>query len=148
MNKEALHSLEEGFDYIIGKRIRIARIMKDMTQAELGSRIGITLQQIQKYERAHNRVSASRLLSIAKALETDITYFFDHSWITNSENEKEVLKAFSSVLSSAVSPDKEDTFRRQLVQAQSTLSSALDAISILMPDKTQDALFAMEATND
>lgn len=48
-----------------------------MTQQQLGEKLGIKSQQVQKYETGANRISASRLWDIATALETDITFFFD-----------------------------------------------------------------------
>jgi transcriptional regulator with XRE-family HTH domain len=60
-----------------------------MSQTELGERIGVTFQQVQKYERGTNRVGASRLTQIATALNVPITAFFEgikHSPTTENEN--------------------------------------------------------------
>jgi transcriptional regulator with XRE-family HTH domain len=64
-------------DAEIGRRIRVAREKAQQSQSILGSRLGITFQQIQKYERGANRVSAGRLFDIAHVLQVPITYFFD-----------------------------------------------------------------------
>ncbi|HEU0223434.1 MAG TPA: helix-turn-helix transcriptional regulator [Paracoccaceae bacterium] len=64
-------------DVHVGKRIRHRRWMVGMTQQQLGDMIGIKFQQIQKYETGMNRVSASRLWDIAKALEVPISFFFE-----------------------------------------------------------------------
>lgn len=64
-------------DEVVGKRIRTRRNLIDITQIELADKIGVTFQQVQKYERGANRVSASRLVEIAVALDVPITYFFD-----------------------------------------------------------------------
>lgn len=48
-----------------------------MSQARLGQALGITMQQIQKYESGYNRITSSRLYAIARALDTPISYFFD-----------------------------------------------------------------------
>ena len=64
-------------DLHVGKRIRQRRWLVGMTQQELGEKVGIKFQQIQKYETGANRVSASRLWDISQALEVPVTYFFD-----------------------------------------------------------------------
>jgi transcriptional regulator with XRE-family HTH domain len=61
----------------IGKRVRLRRRFLGLTQAELGERVGVRFQQIQKYECADNRISADRLFVVAKALDVPITYFFE-----------------------------------------------------------------------
>lgn len=64
-------------DVHVGKRIRHRRWMVGMTQQQLGDKVGIKFQQIQKYETGMNRVSASRLWDIAAALEVPINFFFE-----------------------------------------------------------------------
>ena len=61
----------------VGSRIRLRRKMIGMSQEALASRIGLTFQQVQKYERGTNRVGASRLQQIADALETTPAWFFE-----------------------------------------------------------------------
>lgn len=65
-------------DRHIGARIRERRRAVGMSQERLAERLGITFQQVQKYERGSNRVSASRLFEIASAIGTPIGYFFEH----------------------------------------------------------------------
>jgi transcriptional regulator with XRE-family HTH domain len=60
----------------IGGLVRVRRLARDMSQEQLGERLGVTFQQVQKYENGANRISASRLAEIADALEVPITYFF------------------------------------------------------------------------
>jgi transcriptional regulator with XRE-family HTH domain len=64
-------------DTHVGKRIRMRRKMLNMSQTTLADGVGITFQQIQKYEKGTNRVSASRLQQFAKILEVPISFFFD-----------------------------------------------------------------------
>jgi transcriptional regulator with XRE-family HTH domain len=64
-------------DAHVGKRIRHRRWMIGMTQQQLADEVGIKFQQIQKYETGMNRVSASRLWDIARALEVNIAFFFE-----------------------------------------------------------------------
>ncbi len=63
-------------DRRIGERVRTARLMKGVSQGYLGAELGITFQQVQKYEKGTNRVSASTLLRIAEVLGMDLQYFF------------------------------------------------------------------------
>jgi len=64
-------------DVHVGERIRLRRTVLRLTQQDLAQRIGISFQQLQKYERGSNRVSASRLFDIATQLNVPISFFFD-----------------------------------------------------------------------
>ena len=64
-------------DVHVGQRIRRRRWMVGMTQQQLGEAVGIKFQQIQKYETGMNRVSASRLYEISKALDVPVAFFFE-----------------------------------------------------------------------
>lgn len=64
-------------DLHVGLRIRLRRKELGVSQEKLADSIGLTFQQVQKYERAANRVSASKLWEMARALRTSISYFFD-----------------------------------------------------------------------
>jgi transcriptional regulator with XRE-family HTH domain len=66
-------------DVLVGRKIREFRVRLDKSQKTLGDEIGLTFQQIQKYESGKNRVSASILFEIAKALKTPIAQFFNNS---------------------------------------------------------------------
>ena len=64
-------------DQFVGQRIRHRRWMVGMTQQDLAEKVGIKFQQIQKYETGANRVSASRLWDIGKAMTVDVDFFFE-----------------------------------------------------------------------
>lgn len=64
-------------DVHVGGRVRLRRTLLGMSQEELGEALGVTFQQVQKYERGSNRISASRLFQISKILDAPITFFFD-----------------------------------------------------------------------
>ena len=64
-------------DVHVGKRVRHRRWLIGMTQQQLGEKVGIKFQQIQKYETGMNRISASRLWDIGQALDVSISYFFE-----------------------------------------------------------------------
>jgi transcriptional regulator with XRE-family HTH domain len=64
-------------DRYVGNRMRVRRLEVGMSQEKLGEALGITFQQVQKYEKGTNRVSISRLHQIAQALETPLSYFYE-----------------------------------------------------------------------
>jgi transcriptional regulator with XRE-family HTH domain len=63
-------------DVMVGKRIRLRRVQLGLSQTELGQKLGVTFQQIQKYENGTNRVSCSRIYETAIALDVPIGFFF------------------------------------------------------------------------
>ncbi|MBC7954221.1 MAG: helix-turn-helix domain-containing protein [Rhodospirillaceae bacterium] len=64
-------------DIHVGARVRMRRIMIGLSQQALGHAIGLNFQQIQKYERGFNRISASTLHRLAEALDVPVSFFFD-----------------------------------------------------------------------
>jgi transcriptional regulator with XRE-family HTH domain len=64
-------------DTVIGSRMRMRRMLIGMTQEKLGELLELTFQQVQKYEKGTNRISASRLVDIARILGVGIDYFYD-----------------------------------------------------------------------
>lgn len=64
-------------DIHVGSRIRLRRTMLGMSQEKLGEALGITFQQIQKYEKGTNRVGASRLQNISTILNVPVSFFFE-----------------------------------------------------------------------
>jgi len=64
-------------DVHVGRRMRLRRTLLGMSQEKLGEAIGLTFQQVQKYERGANRIGASRLYDLGRVLDVPISYFFD-----------------------------------------------------------------------
>jgi transcriptional regulator with XRE-family HTH domain len=64
-------------DQYVGGRVRMRRLMLDMTQEKLGHALGLTFQQVQKYEKGTNRIGASRLQHISHILQVPVSFFFD-----------------------------------------------------------------------
>lgn len=64
-------------DVHVGSRVRLRRTMQSMSQEKLGDALGITFQQIQKYEKGSNRIGASRMQQIAEALKVPVAFFFE-----------------------------------------------------------------------
>ena len=64
-------------DRYVGSRVRMRRIMLGMSQEKLGEALGLTFQQVQKYEKGTNRVSASRIQQIAEILQVPVSFLFE-----------------------------------------------------------------------
>jgi transcriptional regulator with XRE-family HTH domain len=64
-------------DRHVGSRVRMRRMLAGVSQEKLGEALGLTFQQVQKYEKGSNRISASRLQQIAQMLEVPVSFFFE-----------------------------------------------------------------------
>lgn len=64
-------------DIHVGARLRLRRTLLGLSQEKLGEAVGITFQQLQKYERGSNRISASRLFNLSQVLGVPVNFFFD-----------------------------------------------------------------------
>src|SRR5882724_11580274 len=111
-------------DIELGKRIRLRRVEQKISQAELGDKLGVSFQQVQKYEKGVNRVGAARLQSIATALDVPVTFFYDGD---GKAREVESLlfldSAFSLRLLRAYSKIKDQTVQRQLVSLMESIAA-------------------------
>lgn len=78
--KSAGRMASQGFynpiDVHVGSRVRLRRTLLGLSQADVGAALGLTFQQVQKYERGSNRVSSSRLFDLARILDVPISYFY------------------------------------------------------------------------
>lgn len=71
------NKIPNGIDRIVGQRLRWRRRELRLTQEQLGERLGLTFQQVQKYEKGVNRISAGRLFEMATTLTVPVSYFYD-----------------------------------------------------------------------
>jgi transcriptional regulator with XRE-family HTH domain len=83
-------------DRHVGSRVRMRRKMLAMSQEKLGRALGLTFQQVQKYEKGANRIGGSRLQQISQILQVPVAFFFE-----DSPGASEISKADESVLSLA-----------------------------------------------
>src|ERR1700712_5793480 len=115
------------YDLELGKRIRLRRVEQHISQTELGDKLGISFQQVQKYEKGVNRVGAARLPQIATSLNVPITFFYDGD---GKAREVESLlfldSAFSLRLLRAYSKIKDQTVQRQLVSLMESIAANED----------------------
>jgi len=77
-------------DVHVGKRLRLRRTVTGISQEKLADMLGITFQQVQKYEKGVNRIGSSRLFDIAKSLNVPVNFFFDE-YETSAANSKYAL---------------------------------------------------------
>jgi transcriptional regulator with XRE-family HTH domain len=74
-------------DIYVGRNLRLFRNLRAMSQAELATAVGISFQQVQKYERGVNRISASRIYSLSKALKVNVSDFFHGLEASNTNHD-------------------------------------------------------------
>jgi len=124
-------------DLHVGTRIRIRRQLMNMSQERLGNSLGVTFQQVQKYERGTNRVGASRLWDISRVLDVPISFFYD-----GRDNDFEYTQAAEGdqmpiiydfinssdgvALAKAVSKIKNKAVRRQILELARSLADTDD----------------------
>jgi transcriptional regulator with XRE-family HTH domain len=76
-DRRASKGLPNPIDVHVGTRVRMRRTIVGLSQSALAEKMGITFQQVQKYERGSNRISSSRLFDLVRILDVPISYFFD-----------------------------------------------------------------------
>ena len=95
-------------DVVVGQRLKTQRLAIGMSQTKLASEIGLSFQQVQKYEKGTNKIGAGRLIRIAQILGVPVSYFFDYSQSTapagahlfdllSTVRAERLLRAFSRV---------------------------------------------------
>jgi transcriptional regulator with XRE-family HTH domain len=110
--------LAHAIDAHTGYRVRVGRTLLGMSQANLGAKLGVTFQQIQKYERGTNRISAGMLHRLSGILGVPITFFFDGY---ETEEQSDQPGSISGDAKNAVGKDLE-TARELLTLVRSYMS--------------------------
>jgi transcriptional regulator with XRE-family HTH domain len=89
-------------DIHVGRRVRAARLAHRISQEKLAEAVGVSFQQIQKYEKGVNRIGTGRLHAIAKLLQLPVTYFFDGVEKTSAKGgARDSMNAITEALSTA-----------------------------------------------
>jgi transcriptional regulator with XRE-family HTH domain len=124
-------------DLHVGKQIRQKRWLLGMTQQQLAQAVGIRFQQVQKYESGANRVSASRLWDLARALNSPVTFFFEGLEVADSNG---ATKSFAGAIEEKNTHDMlraylglSDGQRRRLLD----LALAMNEMGATMPARTE-----------
>jgi transcriptional regulator with XRE-family HTH domain len=73
----------DNVDKLVSRRLKMRRMMLGMSQQDLGKAVDVSIQQVQKYEKATNRISSGKLYAFSKFLKVPVTYFYDHSEESN-----------------------------------------------------------------
>ena len=124
-------------DLHVGTRIRMRRLLMDMSQEKLGDSLGVTFQQVQKYERGTNRVGASRLWDISRVLDVPVSFFYDgldndfeYSQAAENDQTPIVYNFINSsdgvAFAKAVSRISNKAVRRQLLELARSLADSDD----------------------
>lgn len=122
-------------DVHVGSRIRLRRTMLGMSQEKLGDSLGITFQQVQKYEKGANRVGASRLQHIAEILNVPIPFFFEGSpGAIDDDNRQESTSDFMNskecvALAAAFSAIEDKRVRQSILSLVRSLSKEQAALA-------------------
>jgi transcriptional regulator with XRE-family HTH domain len=74
-------------DIAVGRQVRMRRMMLGMSQEKLADALGMSFQQVQKYEKGSNRIGAGRLQQIANVLQVPVTAFFDEAKVINGDSD-------------------------------------------------------------
>ena len=95
MPKDGLHPTDKH----VGQRVRMRRLMLNMSQANVADALGLTFQQLQKYEKGANRISASRLQHLAHVFQVPVTFFFEGAPHVPGEERTQADAPFSNFVS-------------------------------------------------
>ncbi len=107
-------------DIHVGSRIRLRRTLLGMSQERLGEALGLTFQQVQKYERGVNRVGASRLFDLSRVLDVPISFFFDDLPESSTQQAASVGGGLSGRRSFGLS-EQQEGFGDDLLQRRETV---------------------------
>ena len=120
-------------DVHVGKRLQVRRSLLGWSQEKLGEAIGLTFQQIQKYEKGLNRISAGRLYQFSKILTVPVDYFYDNLETKNS-------------MAHGLSDNEQDAFTGQdIMQEKETVDLIRVYYSIKNPDLRKDVVKFMKS---
>jgi len=137
-------------DVLVGSRIRMRRLLLGLSQEKLADGIGITFQQVQKYEKGANRVGASRLMAISKVLDAAPSFFFqdDDKLLPQEINvgkPNEIVSFVQSndgvALNQAFAKITDPAIRKKIIALAKVLAGQT-------PDHDMDALEKAESANE
>ena len=114
-NGVAVEGRATPIDIHVGARIRLRRTLMGMSQERLGDALGLTFQQVQKYERGVNRVGASRLFDLSRILDVPISFFFDDmpEPFTDTHRSAQVTRAIGGFVPHQNGVDTEESLNRR-----------------------------------
>ncbi len=101
-------------DIHVGSRVRLRRNLLGISQTDLGKALGVAFQQVQKYEKGTNRISASRLFNLSRVLDVPISYFFEDLSPAAAGARKRRARGLSKAPAAVLEPDS--LSRRETVE--------------------------------
>ena len=129
----------DSVDVHVGQRLRVRRSLLGLSQEKLGEAIGLTFQQIQKYEKGMNRISAGRLFQFSKILDVPVSFFYEN---LNADVEK-LMKSYG------FSDNEQDEFvSENLMQSKETLELLRIYYSISDAGKRKDIVKFIKSMAD
>ena len=138
MTQKKTKGTPDSVDVHVGQRLRVRRSLMGMSQEKLADSIGLTFQQIQKYERGVNRISAGRLFQFSKILDIPVSYFYDQ--IGGSKGQIAV----------GLSDNEQESFGGEddIMQRKETIDLVRSYYSIDDPSKRKEILRFIKAMTD
>jgi len=101
----------DNIDRLVSRRLKVRRMMLGLSQYDLGSVVDVTVQQVQKYENASNRISSGKLYSFAKLLKVPVTYFYEGGDDTNNT----IGSIFAESEQKNISDNKDSVTEKEIV---------------------------------
>lgn len=101
----------DGIDRLVSKRLKLRRMMLGLSQQDLGQAVDVSIQQIQKYEKASNRISSGKLFTLSKFLKVPVSYFFEQGDDTSNI----IGNVFAEDADNYVIGDKDPVTEKELI---------------------------------
>lgn len=98
-------------DHLVSRRLKMRRMMLGLSQQDLGSAVDVSIQQVQKYEKATNRISSGKLHAFAKVLKVPVNYFFDQ----RDDSSNTVGTMFAEESAEYIVEDSEAVTEREII---------------------------------
>ena len=131
MDKKKKKGTPNEVDMHVGQRLRVRRSLLGLSQEKLAEAIGLTFQQVQKYERGTNRVSAGRLFELSNVLDVPVSYFFEQ--VSETALKPRAVRGFSD--------NKQDGFEGEdMMSRKETLDLVHIYYSVEDPEARKDIL--------
>lgn len=98
-------------DHLVSRRLKMRRMMLGLSQHDLGSAVDVSIQQVQKYEKATNRISSGKLHAFAKVLRVPISYFFEQK----DDSSNTIGSMFAETREEYVAEDNQTVTEREII---------------------------------
>ncbi len=138
--KKKTKGLPDFVDKHVGKQLKNRRSLLGISQEKLADAVGVTFQQVQKYERSANRISASRLYNFSKVLEVSIDYFYDGLDLSGKKSTAASGMSDNAQEDFGSAPVKSDTLPEDVMNKKETLDLVRTYYSVNDQKKRKEML--------